>query len=1556
MADNDNEQLSVESMEQVAKNLAELLTNSVNMADIYYEVFFDNNPHYVELQRYDSNGELITTLIPNRAMDRSIAFYGTIDPENEVEAYLGALYINTTTRNLFIKKTPEGKLGWTNITPQKVETHRETYAVNSMTTSQQLVNAVESKDYIDVYVNGVHLEDADFTIGSDYRTLHFLKQFPDYSTMQVVYTTGLYGLKGDTALTLHVGQTTTIEPGQPANVVNSGSDENIVLDFYIPQGEKGESGVYVGVEDPEHGRPSEEDNVWIDPTGEGETTDDLSVTRIFDSGKNTNPTAYNKAYEIMHSTVDLEKFTILGDVDIDDRNIMTTHSSGSGIRTPIQVSRLADQTWSISGRDYIDATVSDDNQYFFSIGQTVEGTYLTFFYKGSDGHFILRQQSGSSNHIIWNEPDFYRQLDHLAGWYNWKIEYKNGAYYCYLSYDKNPLILLAVVEEPQMSVAADAYVYIKGYNDLVYSHHKSDLACFTITVNGKVIYNTNNTENVHIAENQYIKYGNPIITDEGIMIGVLDGSDFIYGDYTAGQLLNKDWTIKGHFRHIGTSEVLFQFANPEQIETVDIDTNIYEGDYKMLSVETTAAGKCIFHLYTGTSDSHSIHVSHDFDIEQNKDYYYRYSYDVGTYKYTFELSEVPTFATSETYSYTANTPNKNPFVANVHPDYKIVLGSSSVVSTGEKRVYNNLNYFRITNIEKTVFAPMFVIPCTISAYGAKFAYETFRELVNEAYEIYHVGDIFIIDEVARAVTLPLDDIYSLIEKEYSTRYKVGKGLLLNEHTNTISNLAEGLEIGDIGESPQVDERINTRRVLNGQVLHITDDLIPFYKYVKNLNSALRVTEEEWQAEVTQTGECNKFVLASVTETNTVHYYAFIPERFVIRTPIIPDDEPTPEPDTDPAHLDGNAGYYLEGDNISVNDIVAAQQAAQEEQEQQSDEPAPEIEYETTISEDLTEANIIYTTSLNILATGTVYTKINNIIYPNKAITVADLLNDELYERYDVADFEREEESEAVEYIRIPKLIHPRMGYQYYIQIATGVDNSVYLENNYTNLTPFCYGMYQYSDVDLNNPGWLESNGSWYQREVYPTFYDWIKAKAEENHNETFVQPIFSASNDVIINGEKYQLSASHGTPYWAFNGDWTTGEQGWWSNHGATSESNPCWICFKAPRPIKFSGIDIENETATPASFKTCQIFVGHDGENWKQVCTIENPNNDAGYICSTTFDWTNTVDTFTQKEIEDGFEYMYIKFIESWSTGGVSVQEIKIYGEWTHSGRFKKYNNPSYSVTPYDFVVDEVDQTFRLPLLANACDYGKMRFLVEKREPTESDPRWYNLYSDGWLEQGGTLLTISGRWSSTARAVPFLKPYLDTSYSRFTSPKNLADGAYGTGISFSAVTNSSFSISFYNCINNETIWWETKGYTQKPDFDTYRHLLPKLYYYVGDTIQSRKEINVGELANEVANMRSLPMLTAPSKSYVDIPCPAHNNVVVSPGDGWLSMRRTSTAANQYVGLFDQITGMGELQWIAVSGNWAQITIPVYKGEQINVHYNAGTLNFLRFYPSGGNN
>ena len=52
-------------------------------------------------------------------------------------------------------------------------------------------------------------------------------------------------------------------------------------------------------------------------------------------------------------------------------------------------------------------------------------------------------------------------------------------------------------------------------------------------------------------------------------------------------------------------------------------------------------------------------------------------------------------------------------------------------------------------------------------------------------------------------------------------------------------------------------------------------------------------------------------------------------------------------------------------------------------------------------------------------------------------------------------------------------------------------------------------------------------------------------------------------------------------------------------------------------------------------------------------------------------------------------------------------------------------------------------------------------RVLVEKKEPTDNDPTWYNLYSDGWCEQGGVLTTSS----STEMTVAFIKAFANTDY-----------------------------------------------------------------------------------------------------------------------------------------------------------------------------------------------
>lgn len=102
----------------VAKNLAELLTNTTNIVSEFYNIFFNPSPMIVTLEMYNSDDELITVEIPNRAMDRNIALQGTEDPEGVVEAISGTIYINTLSQKVFIKVSGSGSIGWQEVLTQ----------------------------------------------------------------------------------------------------------------------------------------------------------------------------------------------------------------------------------------------------------------------------------------------------------------------------------------------------------------------------------------------------------------------------------------------------------------------------------------------------------------------------------------------------------------------------------------------------------------------------------------------------------------------------------------------------------------------------------------------------------------------------------------------------------------------------------------------------------------------------------------------------------------------------------------------------------------------------------------------------------------------------------------------------------------------------------------------------------------------------------------------------------------------------------------------------------------------------------------------------------------------------------------------------------------------------------------------------------------------------------------------------------------------------------------------------------------------------------------------
>ena len=58
MSDNIETENNID-IEVVAENIAELLTNSVNLTDVYYDLFLNTEPLDIELQMYNEDNELI---------------------------------------------------------------------------------------------------------------------------------------------------------------------------------------------------------------------------------------------------------------------------------------------------------------------------------------------------------------------------------------------------------------------------------------------------------------------------------------------------------------------------------------------------------------------------------------------------------------------------------------------------------------------------------------------------------------------------------------------------------------------------------------------------------------------------------------------------------------------------------------------------------------------------------------------------------------------------------------------------------------------------------------------------------------------------------------------------------------------------------------------------------------------------------------------------------------------------------------------------------------------------------------------------------------------------------------------------------------------------------------------------------------------------------------------------------------------------------------------------------------------------------------------------------
>ena len=113
----------------------------------------------------------------------------------------------------------------------------------------------------------------------------------------------------------------------------------------------------------------------------------------------------------------------------------------------------------------------------------------------------------------------------------------------------------------------------------------------------------------------------------------------------------------------------------------------------------------------------------------------------------------------------------------------------------------------------------------------------------------------------------------------------------------------------------------------------------------------------------------------------------------------------------------------------------------------------------------------------------------------------------------------------------------------------------------------------------------------------------------------------------------------------------------------------------------------------------------------------------------------------------------------------------------------------------------------FRTPL-ANP----NTRTLVKKKEPTGSDPTWYNLYSDGWCEQGGVTTPSS---TTANKEIVLGVEYRDINYQVLIGNEYTASATSVSCVVTSTKTTTGFTIADAKNTAYYT-YWRTQGYTNQ--------------------------------------------------------------------------------------------------------------------------------------------
>ncbi len=315
-----------------------------------------------------------------------------------------------------------------------------------------------------------------------------------------------------------------------------------------------------------------------------------------------------------------------------------------------------------------------------------------------------------------------------------------------------------------------------------------------------------------------------------------------------------------------------------------------------------------------------------------------------------------------------------------------------------------------------------------------------------------------------------------------------------------------------------------------------------------------------------------------------------------------------------------------------------------------------------------------------------------------------------------------------------------------------------------------------------------------------------------------------------------QTANQQGSPYGAFYAEYVTNttDQSWGGSGDYYRQA------FNAARCSKVYG---GSNTVQPKSITNIiYIVVG----NVKREAQISN-------VINVTSSDNDTIPLFTPKIF--GFTPNHL----CWLRAGEQRNCNSLY-----SFIYNKLVNAINGDNPHNIkVIDSND-------MESGVDYGEYwrvnqdtlqfccpiktedRILIDKKIATPTDTTWYNLYSDGYCEQGGY-----GNYGSGSININLPKTYRDTNFDVIATCRqnNLYATAGIRSVSTIWIETRGHDYTVQNC----NCTWRTQGYVELNAND---YVLNSLYFKVANSVENLELLNAGavlqavnEINTQVSNM-----------------------------------------------------------------------------------------------------